>query len=209
MSDIAAVSLVQNLRFTVSLYEEDTVITDHENEDAQFLISEEQLMKFFRSDITFRPEKGMLWQKDNGISSTFLFNFPKVGERKILLNFNNKTEVINFTFPSLLIQPTVSNGRITDMNVWAYAGCLKESSVLYELPLPNFAGSGLCLGGTQTHIEGTIRESVERVLLDTPFNSHRFYCGKENLSFTDFLKKYQGKMPFHRLNKLGTARKIL
>lgn len=111
--------------------------------------------------------------------------------------------------PATVFLVSVVDDQINSLWVWCHAGTFSEKSILYEMPLPNISGSDICLGGSSKKVVGSLRESVERLFFDTPFNSHHFNVGREDLPFTEFVQKYQGKTPFSRLKKIGVGRDLL
>ena len=205
-------NLTQRLRYTISIYSEETVLTDHGysgDGDKRYLINESQLMQFFRAPVTFRPEKGLIWQQSDGLSDTYLFDLGKIGQKTIVQRQGKKNKEYKMSIPALLIKATVSNNRVSALDLWAYAGKLKEESVLYEVPLPNIREASMCLGSVDCSVDGSLIETIKRILFDTLFNSHLSHAGKKEMSFKEYYDTYNGKMPFHSLNKLGYAAKIL
>ena len=203
---------VQNLLYTISIYEDDTVLTDHKSHDKQFLVSQEQLMGFFRSEITFAPERNLLWMKTDGLSTTYLYHLPKrSAPRTITVRRNKKDKQYAMQFPGLIFQVRVSEDRLSNLHVWAYAGRLRETSILYEVPLPNISGHSVCLGGVNKELtrNQSVLDKVQEVFFDTPFNSHSFHVSKDHMPFTEFYEKYQGAFPWNKLNKLCRAKSIL
>lgn len=198
----------QKLLYTLSIYDEDTLLTDH-NAGQRFIVSEDQLMGFFRFSAEMTPERGLLKMKTDGLVSTYLFRFPRQNRRTLLLKLNKKIREFKMDIPPLLIRATVRDRKIENLDIWAFAGRLTKNAPLYELPLPNVRGCNVCLGRTDKSVCGSVRESIDRVFFESPFNSHLFEAGKNNEPFTDFLLRCGGKMPFTELNRLGRVSDIL
>lgn len=195
---------LQQLLYTISVYEQDTILTEHEK-NRQFLVSHDQLAGFFRSEVTFRPEKNLLWMKADGTTTTYLLAFPKRAKpRMIFVKLNRKVCSFSLELPSLLFKVKVLDGQVSALDGWCYAGPLKQGCPLYEVPLPNIQGKDICLGGIDRTMGESITETLERIFFDTPFNNHNFYVGKEGLSFPEYHRKYSGKVPVKTLKKIGS-----
>jgi len=192
----------QEIKYTVSIYDEDTVLTEHES-GKRFLVSEEQLMGFFRTEIALRPEKGLLYKSTDGVRSTYTFRIPKQKNKTLLLKLKDKISEIQMDIPATIMKAQVMDGQVQDMRIWAYSGKLSPETNLYELPLPNVSGSAVCLGATNKTVEGGLRESLMEIFFDSPFNSHHFEAGNEGLNFLEFHEKYKGRMPLRKLEKIG------
>jgi hypothetical protein len=93
------------------------------------------------------------------------------------------------------------------MTLACYAGRRwTPSSRLYELPLPNISGTQICMGSGRNdglYTQG-VKEAIEFAIFETPFNTHNDNCGRENLPFKKFHKRYGGRCPFHKLNKISS-----
>ncbi|MCK9172382.1 MAG: hypothetical protein M0O99_02720 [Desulfuromonas thiophila] len=198
----------QRLLYTLSIHDEDTLLTDHKT-GRRFIVSEKQLMGFFRFNAEMIPERGLLKMRTDGLSSSYLFRFPRQKERTLLLKLNKTVSEFKMDIPPLLVQVTIQERSLTDMNIWAFAGRLTKTAPVYELPLPNVSGSSVCLGGTDKSVGRSVRESIERIFFETPFNSHLFEAGKDKIPFTEFLSRFGGKMPFAQLNRLGCVSDVL
>ena len=198
----------QSLLYTLSIYDEDSLLTDHKS-GRRFIISENQLMGFFRFKAEMTPERGLLKMETDGLSSTYLFRFPRQRGRTLLLKINKSIREFKMDIPPLLMKATVLDHQVKNLSAWAFAGRLEQSAPLYELPLPNISGDSVCLGGTDKSVGGSVRESIERIFFESPFNSHLFSAGKDKIPFTDFLERFGGKMPFSELNRLGRVSDVL
>lgn len=197
----------QEIKYTVSIYDEDTVLTEH-GSGKRFLVSEEQLMGFFRTEIALRPEKGLLYKSTDGVRSTYTFRIPKQKNKTLLLRLKDKISEIQIDIPATIMKAEVMDGKVQNMWFWAYSGRLTPDTNLYELALPNISGSSVCLGATKKNIEGELRQSLMDIFFDSPFNSHHFDAGNEGLNFLEFHKKYEGKMPLRKLKKIGKISSI-
>lgn len=212
---------LQRQLYGIGIFEEEIILSDFtDGPEKRFVVSTEQLMDFFRSEVVFRPFPGLVWMKSDGTGETYLVTLPAT-ERTILYNSGRKKkrkDRSNLTdyrlrLPAIAVKAQVDTAsrKITSISMWGFAGReLTRETVLYELPLPNLNGSSLCLGSTERAANGTdLRGAIERVIFDTPFNHHSHLVGKAKIPFQDYVAKYKGRTPLATLPKLGTGRQIL
>ena len=208
MSPAAA---TQKQLYGIGIFEEEIILSDFTGDgEKRFAISQEQLMAFCRSEVTFRPFPGLLWMQTDGVSDTYLILFP-AAQRTILYRVGKKLTTKRLHLPSLAVEAKFSAERtINGINMWGLArGPLKSDSVLYELPLPNLNGSRLCLGSTEKASDGDVRAAVEKTIFDTPFNHHNYLVGTANVPFHYYVKKHKGRCPLNSLKRIGTGRDIM
>jgi len=201
----------QKQLYGIGIFEEEIILSDFTGEgEKRFAISQEQLMQFCRSEVTFRPFPGLLWMKTDGTTDTYLLLFP-AAQRTILYRMGKELTAKRLQLPELAIKATFSSDRkISSISMWGLAkGPLKNDSVLYELPLPNLSGSGLCLGSAERATDSDVRAAVEKTIFDTPFNHHNYLVGTANIPFHEYVKKHKGRCPLNSLKKIGTGREIL
>jgi len=206
---------LQKQLYGVAIFEEEIVLSDFsDNAERRYTISPEQLMGFFKAEITFHPFPGLIWMKSSGDSETFLLTL-QAGPRTILYKRGGKkkkTETIPLRLPSLAVKAAITGPerKITSIEIWGFAGrSLQADTILYELPLPNLTGSSMCLGSTERAHGRDVKAAVETTIFDTPFNQHNHIVGLEGLPFHDYAKKYKGGCPFRTLKKLGLGRQLL
>lgn len=201
----------QQLRFTISVFDEDTVLTDHTgNAERKFLVGPEQLMKLFKTEIVLKPEPGLLSLKSDGEIETAVLKLPKKTRTIIVLEGKKRTaKTYTVHFPPLLTKITYSRRQnvVQGISINCLKGPLRPGTTLYEVPLPNTAISGsVCLGGVDKTLEKTLAATIEKVLFDTPFNNHNDTCGIDQLPFKEFFKKFNGTIPFEMIRKAGNYR---
>lgn len=201
----------QQLRFTISIFDEDTVLTDHTGDaERKFLVSPEQLMKFFKTKIVLKPEPGLISLQSDGESETAVLKLPKKTRTIIVLEGKKRTtKTYNIQFPTLLAKITYSRTQnaVSGITINCVKGPLRPGATLYEVPLPNTSVDGhVCLGGVDKSLEKTLAATIERMLFDTPFNNHNDSCGIDNLPFRTFHKKFQGAIPFEAIRTAGKYR---
>jgi hypothetical protein len=212
---------LQTQLYGIGIFEEEIVLCDFTGPgERRFVVTQEQLMQFFQTEVTFRPFPGLIWMKKNCTSETYLITLPKA-ERTILYNSGKvskgekKTDMTAFKmkFPALAVKIKVDEvGRsVKGIDMWAFTGdTLLPGSKLYGLPLPNLSGPYLCIGGNSFTTDGTdLLEVTEKIIFDTPFNWHHDIVGKEKLPFRDYHKKHRGRCPLKTLEQLGTGRQLL
>jgi hypothetical protein len=205
---------LQKQLYGVAIFEDEIVLSDFSNSaERRFIVTPEQLMTLFKTEITFRPFPGLVWMKASGSGEMYLLTMP-AAQRTILYKQGGKkktTQAIPFRLPSIAVKAALDeNRKLTTIEMWGFAGKqLRNDTVLYELPLPNLNGPRLCLGATERSAGSDIRAAVEKTIFDTPFNHHSNIVGTEKLLFHDYVKKYRGSCPWRTLTKLGTGRKLL
>lgn len=207
---------LQKQLYGVAIFENEIVLSDFSGTaERRYIVTPEQLMTFFKTEITFTPFPGLIWMKTHGDGETFLITLP-AAQRTILYKRGGKgkkkTETIPLRLPAIAVKATVNGAdrTIQSISMWGFTGrTLQDDTVLYELPLPNLSGHSLCLGATERAHGCDIRATVERVIFDTPFNHHNNLVGTASLPFHDYAKKYRGRCPFRTLKKLGTGRRLL
>ncbi len=202
---------LQKQLYGIAIYEEEILLQDFTGSgEKRMVVSPEQLMSFFRTGVTFRTFPGLIWMKDDGTRREYLLTLP-AGERTILLHQRTKHFSRKLKLPSMVVKAEIgADGRVMNVKIWGFSGkALQPGSYLYELPLPNIAGANVCLGGTERSHGNDIREAVEKVMFDTPFNHHSDRCGKDGLPFLKYHKKYAGRCPLSSLKCIGTGREIL
>lgn len=206
-----AESEIQQQLYGIAIYEQEIVMVDYTGTDEKrFVVQPEQLMGFFRTEVTFKPFPGLIWMKTDTTTETYLLTLP-AGLRTIFYEHNKKVVTRKLTMPSIVVMATIDSKRrkISEIDMWGYGGKgITPETVLYELPLPNLTGSRLCLGSTERAAGADVREAVEKTIFDTPFNHHHLIVGRDNIPFLDYVKKYKGKCPFPTLNVIGTCRQI-
>lgn len=207
---------VQRQLYGIGIFDEEIVLSDFTGDGEQrFLVSPEQLMDFFRTEVVFRPFAGLVWMKTDGLGERYLLTLP-AAERTILYRpaaGKEQLDTYRLGLPSMaiLVSISASTRNISSMELWGFAGkVLDDDSVLYELPLPNLNGSRLCLGSTErVAIGDNIRAAAERMIFDTPFNHHNHIVGTDRVPFRDYVAKHRGRCPLRTLKPLATGRKIL
>jgi hypothetical protein len=203
---------LQKQLYGIGIFEEEIVLADFTGaEEKRFVVSPDQLMAFVRTEVTFRPFPGLVWMKSDAQNDSYLLVLP-AGRRTIIYRKGKKLTEMPLTLPPIAVQVRIGQTprTIQSISMWGMAGKeLQPETVLYELPLPNLSGASLCLGSTERAIESDLRDAVERTIFDTPFNHHNNVCGREKLTFHDYVKKHKGTCPLRSLNKIGTGRKIL
>lgn len=206
---------LQKQLYGVAIFEDEIVLSDFSGTaESRYIVTPEQLMTFFKTEITFRPFPGLIWMKTSGSADVYLFTLPSA-RRTILYKRGNKkktTESIALRMPAVAVKVGISDHRkITSIEMWGFAGKhLHNDTVLYELPLPNLTGSRLCLGATERATGSDIRAAVETTIFDTPFNHHNHIVGSEKIPFHDYVKKYHASAcRFGTLNKIGVGRDLL
>jgi hypothetical protein len=207
---------LQKQLYGVAIFEDEIVLADFsDNAERRYVVTPEQLMGFFKTEITFRPFPGLIWMKTDGVGDTFMITLP-AAQRTILYKRGGKgkkkIEAIPLRLPTIAVKASFSgtDRKLSSIGMWGFAGrTLRDDTVLYELPLPNLSGSSLCLGATERASGCNISATVERVIFDTPFNHHSHLVGTAKLPFHDYAKKYRGSCPLRTLNKLGYGRQLL
>lgn len=203
---------VQRQLYGIAIFEEEIVLADFTgNAERRFCITPEQLMLFFRTDgVTFRPFPGLIWMKESSDQKTYLLTLP-AGERIILYKRKKKILDKKLLLPSLAVKVSVASdsGVIQSLSIWGFAGAtLKPESILYSLPLPNIGDSTMCLGGKRP-VGDDVRAGVETAIFDSVFNHHNDVVGNERLSFFDYHRKYNGRVPLRTLKRIGFGRDLL
>lgn len=213
ISTAQASSHHQQLRFTISIFDEDTVLTDHTgNADRKFLVSPEQLMKFFNTNtkVVFKPEPGLLSLQFDGEGEIAVLRLPKKTRTIIVLEGKKRrAKTYSVQFPAMLatIAYNRAQNSVNGLSINCIKGSLRPGATLYEVPLPNISPQGgVCLGGVDKKLEKTLAATIERMLFDTPFNNHGDSCGIDSLPFKAFHKKFKGTIPFAALRKAGHYR---
>lgn len=219
MSDNQA--YLQKQLYGIGIFEEEIVLSDFTGEgERRFIVTHEQLMQLFHTEITFRPFPGLVWMKKSGSCETYLVTLP-AAQRTILYRKGHSPKpksrgeltTLKMEIPSLALKVEVAAAgrKISSIDIWGFPGkALTSKTVLYELPLPNLSGQHLCLGSTYRAAEGTdLRHAAEKTVFDTPFNWHSNIVGTEKILFHDYHKKYGGRCPFKTLNRLGTGQQLL
>ena len=202
---------VQKQLYGIGIFEQEIILSDFTGDgEKHFAISQEQLMAFCRSEVTFRPFPGLLWMMTDVATDTYLVLFP-ASQRTILYRMGKKLTTKRLQLPALAVEAKFSSDRtISGINMWGLArGPLKSDSVLYGLPLPNLNGSRLCLGGTEKASDSDVRTAIEKTIFDTPFNHHNYLVGTSNLPFHEYVKKHKGRVPLSSLKRIGTGRDIM
>jgi len=211
---------LQKQLYGIGIFEEEIVLSDFTGDgERRFVVTQEQLMQFFHTELTFRPFPGLVWMKKGGNAETYLITLP-ASERTILYRKGHspkrkskgKLTALKMKFPSLALKVRVDSAgrKINGIEIWGFSGAvLKPDTVLYELPLPNLSGSRMCLGSTHRATDGNVRKAAEKTVFDTPFNWHNNIVGIGQIPFYDYHKKYGGRCPFKTLNKLGTGKQLL
>lgn len=207
---------VQRQLYGIGIFEEEIVLSDFTADGEQrFLVSPEQLMDFFRTEVVFRPFSGLVWMKTDGHGERYLFTLP-AAERPILYRpvaGKEKLDAYRLRLPAMavLVSVKAATRNIDSIKLWGFTGkVLADDSVLYELPLPNLSDFRLCLGSTErVAIGDNISAAAERVIFDTPFNHHNHIVGTARMPFCDYVKKYKGRCPLHTLKRLCTGRALL
>jgi len=211
----------QKQLYGIGIFEEEIVLSDFTaGAERRFIVSPDQLMDFFRTEVTFRPFPGLVWMKSNGTGETYLVTFP-ARCRDILYRSGRKkkrkgkdgVEILRLNLPAIAVKAGIDapTRKISSIEMWGFAGReLSADTVLYELPLPNLSNSRLCLGSTERAAGGEdIKAAIERTIFDTPFNHHNHLVGTERIPFHDYVAKYQGKSPLKTLRRIGKGRNIL
>lgn len=212
----------QKQLYGIALFEQEIVLSDFTaGAERRFCVSPEQLMDFFRAEVTFRPFSGLVWMKSDGRGETYLIIYPAV-TRTILYRRGTSPkrkrrgkddlETHTLKLPAIAVRAAVESAtrKIHSIDLWAFPGReLAAATVLYELPLPNLSGCRLCLGSTERAVDGDIRGAVERTIFDTPFNHHNHLVGTGKIPFHDYVAKYHGSCPLRTLNRIGEGRQIL
>lgn len=206
----------QQLLFTVSVYQEDCVLTDHSSSDAQFIVSGEELMKFFSSRIVFTPEAGMHWMVQDGQAQKYLLEIPetKVPFELGYRDGKRKEHIFKLQMPAMafrfdVVQGSTGHKTINNIHGWCFRGKLKDNTRLYEIPLPNFSGSQFCVGTADKIHRHSLRETIEQTVFGSWFNTHWNNCGKRGLKLPDFIEHSKGKVRLTDCNRLGFGRDIL
>lgn len=198
----------QKLHYTIQIFEEDTVLTDHcSSAPRTFLVQPEQLGKLFQFEVSFKMEPGLIRLKSDGNHETVLLTLPRK-ERKIVVieGAKRKQKQYAITLPNLLVKMGLDRkaDKVTSLQVNAYSGSLKPGTILYEVPLPNIDTTGdVCLGSANVEIGPSYRETAERALFDSPFNNHHNLVGLKHESFQEFYRRNKGKVPLRGLHKVG------
>ncbi|AJF08288.1 hypothetical protein [Geoalkalibacter subterraneus] len=203
-------SLYQRHLYSIDIYDEDTVLTDYTEEaHKRYLVEKDQLMKFFRSNICFKPEKGLIQVETDGIKSIYIYDLaPQTRTIMVLARNAKEPQAFEVEVPGLIVKASISESNqgftVHSLNLACYAGRKwTDKKPLYELALPNISDTSLCLGSGASDIEArTAREAIEFAIFETPFNTHNNICGKANLSFQAFHQKHQGRFPFSQLNRV-------
>ena len=211
----------QTQRYTISIYDENTILTDHTKEgDPQFNISQEQFMNFFSYSVKFRPEKGLIWQNTSPDGIECLIDLGRIGLTSVFVASYSKKEndrkvtEYKMDIPGLIAKARLHQDRegvysLSQLHIACYAGSkVRPDSILYALPLPNIGSTSVCLADAHAKNQESIKEAILTTFFDSPFNNHHDYCGKEGLTFKKFHKKYKGKMPYTKLIKLGKASSV-
>lgn len=200
----------QRQLYGIAIFEEEIVLSDFTGHaESRFIISPEQLMSFVRTEVTFRPFPGLIWMKTDGGQDTYLLTLP-AGLRTILYKPGKKMTVKKMQLPAIAIRAVFDSQKsIQSISMWGFTGRLRPETTLYELPLPNLGGSGLCLGATNRNFGTDVRQAVEKAIFDTPFNHHNYLVGKERIPFHDYVKRYKGLCPLRTLKQIGTGSQIL
>lgn len=206
----------QQLLYTVSVYSEDTVLTDHRSNDVQYLVDGQELMKMFQTRIVFKPEPGLHWMVQDGQTQTCLLEIPEQS-KAFDIGFRDSKDnehLLKLKLPSMAFRFEVVLGgnmqtSISNIHGWCYRGKLKGETPLYEIPLPNFSGSGFCAGTADRSVTTSFRDTLLKTLFDSWFNTHHNQCGRNNLPLPDFIEKSQGKVSLRDCNRIGTGHEIL
>lgn len=206
----------QKQLYGIAIFEDEIVLSDHTGPgERRYIITTDQLAAFVRSSTVMHTYPGLIWLKSDGHTETHLFTLP-AGQRTILYRPFKKgkgkarLQTHRLQLPAILVKAGTTDGKISNISLWGMnTSTLKNSTKLYELPLPNLRSESLCLGSTERTPSTDIRGAVERTIFDTPFNHHNNTVGREKLLFPDYVKRHQGKAPLRTLIPLGTGRSLL
>jgi hypothetical protein len=205
-------SNLQKQLYGIAIFEEEIVLADFTGDgERRFVVSPEQLMAFVSAEVTFRPFPGLIWMKSDAQYETYLLMLPP-GPRTILYRKGGKLVDYSLALPAMAIEARIAQSArtVNSIRMWGLAGKgLEAESILYELPLPNLSGAGLCLGSTERVVGNDVRAAVEKTIFDTPFNHHNHIVGLEKIPFHAYVKKHKGRCPFRTLKGLGKGRDIL
>lgn len=212
---------MQKQLYGVGIFEEEIVLSDFtDGAEKRFIVSPEQLMDFFRSEVTFRPFPGLVWMKSDGSGESYLVVLPRASRTILYRQVTKKSkgkakdDLVDYRLklPAIAVQAKIDTAirRISHISMWGMSEMsLHEGTILYELPLPNLSGSSLCLGSTERAVGGDILGAIERTIFDTPFNHHNHLVGVERITFQSYVEKYGGRCPPRTLKKLGKGRDIM
>lgn len=202
---------MQQQFYNIAIYEEAILLTDFTRQDAPtFVVDQEDLMQLFRFNlqVTLKPFDGLVWmKKDLEGKTSYLVTLPR--QRRKLIYKADRFQHVSMEIPNVLLLLRIANGKTDIRNLWAYPGKLKSTTQLYELALPNIGGSSICLGSASVTTTKNVIKDAETLLFETPFNHHRQLVGKNQIPFLEYVKQHKGKMPFHTLRPLETAKRIL
>lgn len=207
--------LYQKLRYAIHVYEEETLLTvcsDGKVVERRF-VEPEQLHSLFKTSIVFRPEEGLVLMKTDGMSDEYYYTYPA---RKVTILYRKHVGKKKAVFkhriclPNLLVRATVSRsekGRfVTGINLWGYEDkTLVSGTKLYEIPLPNISGSGMCLGAVDKKVEGSLKDMIWSLITDIPFNNHNSSVTRDEIPYEEYYKSTRGRFRIEDMNCLGTA----
>lgn len=208
----------QNLLYTISVYSEDTVLTDHtERTEKSYFVGPEELMTFFSpEEVVLKPEPGLVWMASGKNGERYMHTFPASKKPFTLFYHTPKDGLRSFRMRlpemavmSAVVRTAVASRSVRSISCWLYGGELKDTTTLFAPPLPNFTKSVMCIGQTDGTVENTVGETAYRMVTESIYNTHHDSVGSEQLPFEKFAKKYRGRMPFDRLESIGFGRDIL
>ena len=199
--------------YGIGVYEEAIVLTDYTGKaEKQYLIDEKQLMEFFRfnKEVTFDAFPGLIKMiADLEGNKSFVVTRPRE-KRKLIYSKDKKLIHVPMEMPPLLIAANInSRGQCRINYIAAYKGKLTPKTIMYAPALPNCNGTSMCNGGSNVQLKDDVMAAIDAAIYDTPFNHHSQLVGTESIPFLQYVKRYNGRMPFRTLHRMGKAESIL
>lgn len=121
-------------------------------------------------------------------------------ERKRIVSYSDllkgDIKIYNIIFPNSLYIIRHTNGRILDIECYAYKEFKGEETALFEYPMPNeLSGNKICIGSADRTIKNNkIVEALEKIIF-TPY-SHESFSGINGFTKTEVYFEYLQKNDF-------------
>ena len=206
----------QKQLYNIGVYEEETVLTDLTGDAPRhFVVDEKELARLFnlKQPVVLRPDPGLLLFEAGRRTERYVFDVPrrkKPWQMLLRPDCGKAPKVVKMFLPGFLLEIEVAvkaGGRqVSALKALCYAGSrVQDGSVLYDMPLPNFSGGRMCLGGVEVKVppEGSVLEAGLSAIFDSEFNNHSSLVGKKGVPFPRYLKQHGGRAPLRTLKRLG------
>lgn len=206
-------SFTQDQLYSIAIYTHETVLTDLTGKSPRrFLVDPTQLKSILdlpEKSVTMTADPHLLTFSVDKVSEISLYYIPKKKEGwKITLRTDKGKpgqEIVCF-LPAFVMSVSIDKKKrnVRDIKAWTYTGSGRpnKQTRFYEMPLPNFSLSSLCLGGGGSVLSPSnvsSREAGLEAIFNVTFNNHSALIGKKSLSFKKYHQKYKGRFPLRTL----------